>query len=197
MVDTPRRDVRNHVLFEVATEVANRVGGIYSVLKSKAQVTTAEYGSTYTLLGPLNRASAAVEVEEIEPKDPALIATIRSMNERGIKTLYGRWLIDGAPRVLLFDTSTGYYKLDEWKGDLWSTAGIPSPPDDHETNEAIVFGYLIAWFLGEVGLARDACEYYIADHSRSMCITRKNGPSFASSTNGSPALLSPSAKSAG
>jgi len=146
---TPHRDVRNHVLFEIATEVANRVGGIYSVLKSKAQVTTAEYGSMYTLLGPLNRASAAVEVEEIEPRDPAMIATIRSMNDRGIKTLYGRWLIDGAPRVLLFDTSTGYYKLDEWKGDLWSTAGIPSPPDDHETNEAIVFGYLIAWFLGE------------------------------------------------
>lgn len=73
------------------------------------------------------------------------------MNERGIQTLYGRWLIDGAPRVLLFDTGTGYYKLDEWKGDLWSTSGIPSPADDHETNEAIVFGYLIAWFLGEVG----------------------------------------------
>nr|POE65658.1 glycogen [starch] synthase [Quercus suber] len=149
MSDAPRRDIRNHVLFEVATEVANRVGGIYSVLKSKAQVTTAEYGSNYTLLGPLNRPSAAVEVEEIEPKDPAMIATIKSMNERGIQTLYGRWLIDGAPRVLLFDTGTGYYKLDEWKGDLWSTAGIPSPPDDHETNEAIVFGYLVAWFLGE------------------------------------------------
>jgi glycogen(starch) synthase len=146
----PRRDVHNHVLFEVATEVANRVGGIYSVLKSKAQVTTAEYGSAYTLLGPLNRSSAAVEVEEIEPKDPALVKTIASMKERGIQTLYGRWLIDGAPRVLLFDTGTGYYKLDEWKGDLWSTAGIPSPADDHETNEAIVFGYLVAWFLGEV-----------------------------------------------
>ena len=79
-----------------------------------------------------------------------MVATIKSMNERGIQTLYGRWLIDGAPRVLLFDTGTGYYKLDEWKGDLWATAGIPSPADDHETNEAIVFGYLVAWFLGEV-----------------------------------------------
>jgi glycogen(starch) synthase len=63
-----------------------------------------------------------------------MTATIKSMNDRGIKTVYGRWLIDGAPRVLLFDTS----------------AGIPSPPGDSETNEAIVFGYLIAWFLGEV-----------------------------------------------
>jgi glycogen(starch) synthase len=92
---------------------------------------------------------ANVEVEPIEPKDPALLATIKSMEERGVKMLYGRWLIDGAPRVLLFDTGTGYRWLDEWKGDLWSSAGIPSPPGDSETNEAIVFGYLIAWFLGE------------------------------------------------
>ncbi len=80
------------------------------------------------------------------------------MEERGIKTLYGRWLIDGAPRVLLFDTGTGYKWLDEWKGDLWSVAGIPSPPGDSETNEAIVFGYLVAWFLGEVRkLSRQHC----------------------------------------
>jgi glycogen(starch) synthase len=95
---------------------------------------------------------ASVEVEPIEPKDPALIATIKSMSDRGIQMLYGRWLIDGAPRVLLFDTGTAYRWLDEWKGDLWSTAGIPSPPGDAETNEAIVFGYTIAWFLGEVRL---------------------------------------------
>jgi glycogen(starch) synthase len=92
-------------------------------------------------------------VEELEPRDPAMRDTIKSMNERGIKTLYGRWLIDGAPRVLLFDTSTAYKHLDEWKGDLWSVGGIPSPPGDTETNEAIVFGYLIAWFLGEVCFA--------------------------------------------
>jgi glycogen synthase len=73
-----------------------------------------------------------------------------AMEERGISLLYGRWLIEGAPRVLLIDTSTGYRWLDEWKGDLWSAAGIPSPAGDSETNEAIVFGYLVAWFLGEV-----------------------------------------------
>ena len=42
--------------------------------------------------------------------------------------------------------------MDEWKADLWNLAGIPSPPNDHETNEAIVFGYIVAWFLGEVSL---------------------------------------------
>jgi glycogen synthase len=78
--------------------------------------------------------------------------TIKSMQERGIQLMYGRWLIEGAPRVLLIDTGTGYRFLDEWKGDLWAAAGIPSPAGDHETNETIVFGYLVAWFLGEVRL---------------------------------------------
>lgn len=72
------------------------------------------------------------------------------MQNRGIGLVYGRWLIEGAPRVLLIDTSSGYRWLDEWKADLWNTAGIPSPPGDDETNEAVVFGYLVAWFLGEV-----------------------------------------------
>ena len=37
--------------------ISSPVGGIYSVLKSKAPVTTAEYGDRYTLIGPLNRNS--------------------------------------------------------------------------------------------------------------------------------------------
>ncbi|KAI9853790.1 MAG: glycogen synthase isoform 1 [Vezdaea acicularis] len=146
---SPRRDIRNHVLFEISTEVANRVGGIYSVLKSKAPVTTAEYGDRYTLIGPLNRQSAAVEVEPLTPTNSALLDTIAAMESRGIVLQYGRWLIEGAPRVLLIDTKTGYRFLDEWKTDLWNTARIPSPPGDDETNEAVVFGYLVAWFLGE------------------------------------------------
>ncbi|MCJ1369916.1 glycogen synthase isoform 1 [Loxospora ochrophaea] len=147
--DASKRDVKHHVLFEVSTEVANRVGGIYSVLKSKAPVTTAEYGDRYTLIGPLNRASAAVEVEPLTPTIPELAETITNMQSRGIGLLYGRWLIEGAPRVLLIDTSTGYRWLDEWKADLWNTAGIPCPPGDDETHEAVVFGYLVSWFLGE------------------------------------------------
>ena len=72
------------------------------------------------------------------------------MSAKGIRWLYGRWLIEGAPRVLLFDIwSAGHY-LNEWKADLWNTAGIPTPDHDLETNEAILLGYLVAWFLGEL-----------------------------------------------
>ncbi|KAI6108673.1 glycosyltransferase family 3 protein [Pisolithus croceorrhizus] len=148
--ETPaKRDVQNHLLFECAWEVANKVGGIYTVIKTKVPVTIAEYGDRYTLIGPLIYKTAPMEVEALEPEDPALAASLEQMRGQGVKSLYGRWLIEGAPRVLLFDTGSAFHRLDEWKGDLWNLAGIPSPPNDTETNDAILFGYLVACFLGE------------------------------------------------
>jgi glycogen synthase len=145
-----KRDVRNPLLFECAWEVANKVGGIYTVIKTKVPVTVQEYGDRYCLIGPLSYKTAPMEVEAQEPTDPHLAATLDSLRSAGVKCLYGRWLVEGAPRVLLFDTGSQYSRLDEWKGDLWNLAGIPTPPNDHETNETIVFGYIVAWFLGEV-----------------------------------------------
>ncbi|EAZ62757.1 glycogen (starch) synthase [Scheffersomyces stipitis CBS 6054] len=144
------RDITNHLLFEVATEVAHKVGGIYSVLKSKAPITVAEYRERYTLIGPLNYNSAQIEVEELPVKDPLIKQTLDSMSERGIRWLYGRWLIEGAPRVLLFDIWSAGHHLNEWKSDLWNIAGIPTPDHDQESNDAILLGYLVAWFLGEL-----------------------------------------------
>ncbi len=93
---------------------------------------------------------AALEVEPLTPTNPEMALSISNMQARGIGLVYGRWLIEGAPRILLIDTKTGYQWLDEWKADLWNTCGIPSPDGDEETNEAVVFGYLVTWFLGEV-----------------------------------------------
>ena len=90
-----------------------------------------------------------MEVEATEPKTPEMRATLASMSAQGVKYLYGRWLIEGGPTVLLFDTGSMMSRLDEWKSDLWALAGIPTPTNDAETNETVVFGYLVAWFLGE------------------------------------------------
>lgn len=143
------RDVINPLLFECAWEVANKVGGIYTVIKTKVPVTISEFGDRYCLIGPLSHKAAHMEVERVDPSDHNLVDTLAAMRAQGVKTLYGRWLVEGNPHILLFDISSQYSRLDEWKGDLWNTAGIPSPPNDHETNESIVFGYLVTWFLGE------------------------------------------------
>lgn len=152
------RDLQNHLLFEVATEVANKVGGIYSVLKSKAPVTVAQYQDNYTLIGPLNKGTYQGEVEELDWEDPSIFSeelqpvqqALKYMREKGVYFVYARWLIEGAPRVILFDLDSVRYKLNEWKADLWSLVGIPSPENDWETNDAILLGYTVVWFLGEL-----------------------------------------------
>ncbi|KAI9334035.1 glycogen synthase [Obelidium mucronatum] len=153
------------LLFEIAWEVANKVGGIYTVIKTKVPVTVAEYGDRYCLIGPLSYKTAHLEVDPIADdaiESEALRKTLANLKQRGIRYLYGRWLTDGNPRVLLFDVGSAHHRMNEWKADLWQTAGIPSPPDDHETNEAIVFGYLVAWFLGEIKHTYDALAPTVA-----------------------------------
>lgn len=154
------RDLQNHLLFEVATEVANRVGGIYSVLKSKAPITSAQYKQNYTLIGPLNKATYQSEVDQIDwEADDAfpdelkpIQAVLRNMRDKGFYFVYGTWLIEGSPKVILFDLGSCSHYLNEWKGDLWSLVGIPSPDNDIETNDAILLGYTVAWFLGELAV---------------------------------------------
>ena len=187
--EPPKRDVQNHLLFECAWEVANKVGGIYTVIKTKVPVTVAEYGDRYTLIGPLMYKTAPLEVEAQEPADPALAASLDEMRVQGVKCLYGRWLIEGAPRVLLFDTGSASHRLDEWKGDLWSLAGIPSPPNDTETNDAIIFGYLVAWFLGEVRDPSSPISLPLTDfdrHMSSMWPGNSTQPSSPTFTSGKP-----------
>ncbi|CAI4933673.1 AVN_HP_G0010190.mRNA.1.CDS.1 [Saccharomyces cerevisiae] len=152
------RDLQNHLLFETATEVANRVGGIYSVLKSKAPITVAQYKDHYHLIGPLNKATYQNEVDILDWKKPEVFSdemrpvqhALQTMESRGVHFVYGRWLIEGAPKVILFDLDSVRGYSNEWKGDLWSLVGIPSPENDFETNDAILLGYTVAWFLGEV-----------------------------------------------
>jgi glycogen(starch) synthase len=132
------------ILFEVAWEVANKVGGIYTVIKTKVPVTAQEFKSRYCLIGPLSR-HARLEVESLTP--PANIKdALDSMH--GVGYLYGRWLIESGPCVLLFDVGSMKQRLNEWKMDLWEKLQIPCP-QDFEMEEAIVFGYIVTWFLGE------------------------------------------------
>ncbi|CAG8441032.1 6956_t:CDS:2 [Diversispora eburnea] len=149
MTNMNNRDVKNPFLFEIAWEVVNKVGGIYTVIKSKTPVTVHEYGDRYCLIGPLVYKTAAAEVEPEEITNWCIKEILDDMSSQGIKWMYGRWLIEGSPRVLLLDPGSISDRLDSWKADLWNVTGIPSPPNDTETNDSILFGYLVAWFLND------------------------------------------------
>ena len=62
------------------------VGGIYTVIRSKAFVSTEEMGDQYILMGPYKERSARTEVEEIEfPNGNPLNEAVNRMRDRGYK----------------------------------------------------------------------------------------------------------------
>uniref|UniRef100_A0A8C4R9V8 Glycogen [starch] synthase n=1 Tax=Eptatretus burgeri TaxID=7764 RepID=A0A8C4R9V8_EPTBU len=157
--DVPDEDV---VLFEVAWEVSNKVGGIYTVIQTKAKVTCDEWGEDYILIGPYFEHNVRTQVELIEPTKPALKRTVDSMNSRGVKVYFGRWLIEGGPCVVLFDLQSAAWSLDLWKAELWESSGVGVPWFDREANDAVLFGFLTTWFLGEFAAQCDEVSYVVA-----------------------------------
>lgn len=134
------------VLFEVSWEVCRQVGGIYTVLRSKAAAMTELWGDRYCLIGPYTSQTTPIEFEPVEPA-PILGPAVARARERGVAVRFGRWLIGGYPKVLLFDYLPHFGRLDAERQRVWDELGIPAPPDDAETNDAIVFGSLVAEFV--------------------------------------------------
>uniref|UniRef100_A0A665UY39 Glycogen [starch] synthase n=1 Tax=Echeneis naucrates TaxID=173247 RepID=A0A665UY39_ECHNA len=78
-------DLEDAVLFEIAWEVANKVGGIYTVIQTKARLTSEEWGENYFLVGPYVESNVRTQVELIEATNPILKRTIEKMNSSGCK----------------------------------------------------------------------------------------------------------------
>ena len=96
-----------HTLFEVSWEVCNKVGGIHTVVSTKAKSLVERYGDDYIAVGPwLLSSDKNVEFEE-ERGFQAFCESCRGM---GIPVRVGRWRIPGRPRVLLIEFSKLYEK---------------------------------------------------------------------------------------
>lgn len=62
-----------------------QVGGIYTVLRSKAPISTEEYGDQYCMLGPLREGKWQLEVEQIAPESRHIATAIHKLKEGGFK----------------------------------------------------------------------------------------------------------------
>ncbi|OPJ89977.1 hypothetical protein AV530_004550 [Patagioenas fasciata monilis] len=79
----------------------------------------------------------------------------------GLQVHFGRWLIEGSPAVVLLDVGATSWSLERWKGELWESCAIGVPWYDREANDAVLFGFLVAWFLGEFDVDKEAGERQI------------------------------------
>lgn len=142
--------VEDLLLFEISWEVTNKVGGIYTVIQTKAKITVDEWGENYFMMGPYYEHNFKTQVEPCEPPNQAIKAAMDSLINNGCQVHFGRWLIEGSPYVILFDIAAAAWNLDRWKGDLWDASKIGLPYHDREANDSLIFGSLVAWFFKEL-----------------------------------------------
>ncbi|KZS05401.1 putative Glycogen synthase [Daphnia magna] len=140
----------NRWTFEIAWEVANKVGGIYTVIRSKASASVEELGDHYILLGPYKEHCAKQEVETFElPQGTPLAIAVKNLRDRGFKVVTGNWLVDGNPLLVLFDIGSAAWNLDNYKKELFEKSGVGIPHHDTESNDAVIFGFMAAQFIAE------------------------------------------------
>ena len=87
----------NIFLFEVSWEVCNKVGGIYTVIRSKVPTAISNYSENYYLLGPDLKTNPEFEETDEECWDKIREGT--AIKE--IPCRFGRWKIPGEPKVIL------------------------------------------------------------------------------------------------
>jgi glycogen(starch) synthase len=145
---------RTGLLFEVGWEVCWQLGGIYTVLRTKAKAMMEHWGERYCLVGPYNPATAATEFDETRP-DGVWRDLLDRAARRGVVAHHGRWLVPGRPRTILVDHRARFGRLHEDKYLLWADHGISTPPDDGEVNEVVSFGFAAAELLAAAAEANE------------------------------------------
>src|SRR3989338_848335 len=90
------------MLIECSWEVCNKVGGIYTVVVSKAAQVNTAYGGNYLAVGPYFHKNVIGQFQEEVPPEH-IKRPFDVMNGKGAVCHYGTWLIEGQPKAALID----------------------------------------------------------------------------------------------
>ncbi|WP_372642306.1 alpha-glucan family phosphorylase [Ancylomarina sp.] len=127
-------------IFEVSWEVCNKVGGIHTVISTKAASLKKAFGDKVIYIGPdfWNENNPCHEFEE----DLTLFKEWRlQMAAAGLNIKIGRWLIHGNPMAILIDFKSLIPRKDEILTRLWEVYKLESLNAEWEFVEAALFGY--------------------------------------------------------
>jgi glycogen synthase len=134
------------LLLEVAWEVCNKVGGIYTVIKSKVPYVVERWQEQYCTLGPQTGSQPPVEFQATTDYSDAFGKAVLKMRDEGFVVNYGYWLIPGKPKVVLFDISSVMQHLPRIKADFSQTYQCLLR-DDALVNQVIAFGHMTFHFM--------------------------------------------------
>ena len=129
-------------LFESSWEVCNKVGGIYTVLSTKAFSLKKIFDDKAIFIGP--------DVWEQEPavdfiEDNSLFAEWReyALTNEQLKVRIGRWNVPGNPPVILVDFKPFFGDKDSLFFSMWETFRVNSLNAYGDYDESCIFAYAV------------------------------------------------------
>ena len=129
-------------IFESSWEVCNKVGGIYTVLSTRAKTLQEALQDKIVFIGP------DFWKEQESPyfrEEPSLFADWQwETKEQGLQLRVGRWTIPGEPISILVDFNPFFEKKNEIYGWLWENFGVDSLHAYGDYDEASMFSYAAA-----------------------------------------------------
>lgn len=134
-------------LFEVSWEVCNKVGGIHTVISTKATEAVSSFEGRYVTMGPLlDRNPGFVACDP--PQE--IVPIIERLAVKNIRTAMGRWDIPGQPWALLVDFHGAFPTHDKLLFQLWSDFGVDSMAGGWDYIEPVLFSTVSAMVIKEI-----------------------------------------------
>ncbi|MGC9342578.1 MAG: alpha-glucan family phosphorylase, partial [Bacteroidales bacterium] len=132
--------MKPNYIFEVSWEVCNKVGGIHTVISTKALTILKEYGDKYILIGPDVWRDDQVH-PEFEEDANLLSGWKQKAFSEGLRVRVGHWKISGRPLAILVDFTTLFHKKDEIFSHFWEEYKLDSITGKWDYVEPSLFGY--------------------------------------------------------
>jgi phosphorylase/glycogen(starch) synthase len=127
-------------IFETSWEVCNKVGGIHTVISTKALNIIHEVGDNYILIGPDVWREDITNPEFIPDESLFSDWKMRAATD-GLRVKTGRWNIAGKPLVILIDFTPYFGQQNEIFADFWETYKLDSITGQWDYVEPALFGY--------------------------------------------------------
>lgn len=125
-------------IFESSWEVCNKVGGIYTVLSTRAKTLQESLKDRIIFIGPDLSDSNNLYFKE----DRSLFKDWKAKTkEDGLAVRIGRWRVPGEPIAILVDSSQYYKDKNDIYGRLWELYGVDSLHAYGDYDEASMFSY--------------------------------------------------------
>lgn len=136
--------VKIDLLFETSWEVCNKIGGIYTVLSTKAKTLQKLYKDKVIFIGPdvWTDDNPSPYFSEVK----TTLSTWAQTTELpyGIKIRTGRWNVPGRPLVILVKFDSMYEYNNELFGKMWEEYGVDSLHAYGDYGEACAFSHAAA-----------------------------------------------------